>query len=129
MHAPLLFSKQLCANKCLEQLINSVFLFDPVFLSLVVWPYGSPGWFPVCLCWFDRAFIYSKAGEEQCSDPYLIRVLSSQGCFIFKQESLCFVISDKASINTQSSLTSSLKSLAEKLILGQIFIRVNITKI
>lgn len=63
MHAPWLFSKQLCANKCLEQLINGGFLFDPVFLSLVVWPYGSPGWFPVCLCWFDRAFIYSKAGE------------------------------------------------------------------
>lgn len=68
MLAQLLISVKLCANKCLEQLINSGILCDPVFSFTCCLALS----FPVCSCRFDRAFIHCGAGEEQCSDPYLI---------------------------------------------------------
>lgn len=41
VHAQLLISVKPCANKCLEQLIGSGVLCDPVFLSPAVWPHRS----------------------------------------------------------------------------------------
>lgn len=120
--------REVGGNKCSERLIESGALFDLVFPSALVRPYHSPSGFPVCLCWSDGAFIYSGAGEEQRSDPYLLST-RFPGMFYFQTRKLHFVVSDKASVITQSPLASALKSLAEKLIQGQIFSRANIKEI